>query len=400
MAKQIEETDFTGKIGTWMLPGNPNVGYSGVWKKGYVPYQAPNIAPTVPTEPVAPIISAPKTEEERLKAEIERIKGEIEKITPTYKKAMTWLEKYPGAKPTEEIPEWVLAAETPEEVAAMVKPKRIEELEKLAFAPPTKTWDEVYTEAYNTAGLGDIKKQISDLDTKITKTKDDLYTAEGEINENPWLSEAGRVGRVKKLYDAAQKDIKNLVEQRKTLVDEYNTGIKSAGDAADRALKGWESQGKLYQAELKYLTESGKDEVLSVSDAKALKVPYGTTKAEAMEKGIVPAATAKEWTEFSDQEKRKLTAAGIDWTTPEGYADATNYLYPPKEVISQSTLNKLATSGIPNNLALDMQEMYGKGYNDEQIRNALKDAGYDPKLVDTFKDIMGKAGEAIVVIQK
>jgi len=384
---------YQGKTGTWMLPGQPNTGYSGTWKEGYVPSTITPVTtpPPIIPPPVAPIV--PKTEEDRIKTEIAETQKKIEEITGVIERA-----KVAGIGPEEQIPQWVWEAKTPEEVAALVKPERIKELEKTAFAPPPKTWDEIYKEAYDTSGLTDIKKKIEDLDAKILQRKNDLYAEEEEITGNPWLFEASKLGKVKREYDRANKDIELLVDQRKSLADEYNTGIKSAGDVADRALKGWEAQAKLYQAELDYLVKSGTDEVLSVAEAKALKVPYGTTKSEAIKMGIVPADTAKEWTEFSDVEKRKLTAAGIDWTTSEGYIDAMVYLYPPKTVIGQTTLNKLAVMGIPEDLALDIQQLYALGYSDDQIKKAMQDAGKNPDLLATFKDIMGKAGESIVVI--
>ena len=360
----------------------------------------PGTVLTIPTETPTPITVPPQTEVEKLKAEIEKTKATLEEVTGTALKAQKWLELYPGAKPTEKIPEWVLTAKTPEEVAALVKPERIKELEKLAFAPPPKTWEEIYSEAYKTAGLEDVKKKITNLDTQIQTKKDQLYSEEAEINENPWLSEAGRVGNVKKLYDMAEKEISNLIEQRKTLTDEYNTGIKSAGDAADRALKGWETQGKFYQTELKYLTETKKgDEVLSVSELKALnqglpkdqQLSYGITKAEAMKLGIVPPDTAKDWMEFSDTEKRKLTAAGItDWKTPEGYMKAITYLYPEKEekaFLSSSDYKALILKGVPKVVADAIAIALSEGRSLEQIRLGLakiygRDIGY--KYLDIF----------------
>jgi len=299
----------------------------------------PGTVLTIPTETPTPITAPPQTEIEKLKAEIEKTKATLEEVTGTALKAQKWLELYPGAKPTEKIPEWVFTAKTPEEVAALVKPERIKELEKLAFAPPPKTWEEIYSEAYKTAGLEDVKKKITNLDTQIQTKKDQLYSEEAEINENPWLSEAGRVGNVKKLYDMAKKEISNLIEQRKTLTDEYNTGIKSAGDVADRALKGWETQTKLYKSELDYLTKTEKrEQVVSYSELAKInkllpadkRLPYGTTKAEAMATGVVPVETVKNWTEFSAEDKKKLAAAGLnpEPTTSEKWLEGYNYLHP------------------------------------------------------------------------
>jgi len=286
----------------------------------------PGATLTIPTEEIKEPFASPITPERKtLEEKIGKVETELKEKKELLEKAKA----YPYLKPKEEIPDWILEAESPEEVATLAKPARIKELEQLAFAAPTKTWEEIFKEAYDTAGLKNIKTRIKKFDDKITKIKDDLVSAEGKINENPWLTETGRVGRVKRLYDMAQKEINNLVEQRKSLVEEYKTGVSSAEKVAEETLKKWETQTKLYKTELDYLTKTEKgEEYLSVAEAKALGLPYGTKKAEAMEKGIVPAKTAKSWIEFSDTEKRKLTVAGIDWTTSEGFSQALQYLYP------------------------------------------------------------------------
>ncbi len=107
--------------------------------------------------------------------------------------------------------------------------------------------------------------------------------------------------------------------------------LRRLGGEYEAMRKPQEERRRLYEAEMEYLARTGKgEEYLSVSEAKTLGVPYGATKAEAMKKGIVPKAIEKEWTEFTDVEKRKLTAARIDWTTPAGYKRAVDYLYPDK----------------------------------------------------------------------
>lgn len=341
--------------------------------------------PEVPeVKPIAPAPTVPVLPYET--PEVMEIKKRIEEITEELKPKVELMEKVKaiGLKPEEKIPDWLYQVETPEEAAAMIKPMRIKELEGLAFAPPPKSYEEIFEEAYETAELASIKKKIEDLDAKILQKKRDLYAGEAEIIENPWLSEAGRVGRIRKLYDIAQKDISLLVDERKTLVEQYNEGVKSAERVAERTLKGWEAQQELYKAELGYLTRTEKGEkLLTISELKELntllppekRLKYGATREEAIAMGIaIPGEMIKEWTEFTDLEKRKLKAAGIDWTTPEGYAEALEALYPEKEekpVISRATLNKLALAGVPNDIALDIQDALNSGFTLEQITEGL-----------------------------
>lgn len=324
--------------------------------------EAPKVPPVTPPpvtpSPIAPAVAPPVTPlpiEEIKKVipaspydtpEVREIKRRMEEIIKPLEEKIALLERAEaaGLEPGEEIPDYVIAAGSPEEVAALRKPKRIEELEKLAFAPPPKTYEEIFTEAMKAAGMENIRKRIEDLDTKILKKKEDLITAETEIIENPWLSEAGRVGRIRKLYDIAQREINLLMEQRRSMVEEYKTGVEAAEKVAERTLKGWEVQAKRYEAELEYLTRTGKgEEIVSWSELEKInarlpvgkKLPYGTTKKEVIGLGIVPEEIKEDWMEFTDLEKRKLVAAGIDWKTPEGFKRAVDYLYREEITVEQ-----------------------------------------------------------------
>src|ERR1044071_2014615 len=60
------------------------------------------------------------------------------------------------------------------------------------FQKPSKTTQQLYQDAYNAAGLPDVLN-------KLTTSKNNLNEATGRINENPWLEEASRVGRARRL---------------------------------------------------------------------------------------------------------------------------------------------------------------------------------------------------------
>jgi len=350
-------------------------------------------------------------EEEKLKTEIERIKKEIAEKAGTIEKAEAGF-----IEPTEEIPEEIIAAKTPKEARKIGAGLKVKELEKKAFAPAEKSWEDIFKEAYNTSGLADIKKQINDIDAKIDQKNADLLTAEGEISENPWLSEAGRVGRTKKLYDMAQKEITNLVNKRKQLTDTYNAGIDAAEKVATRTTTGYEREQALTQKELAYFSKiaEGKgeeEEILSPSEAKMLGVKYGTTKKEAQEMGIIPKGAEKtSWTEFSSQEKRKLVAAGIDWTTEEGYEKAIKYLYPEKEektFLSTSDYRNLAAMEIPKEVADAIAIALSEGNDLESIRRGLaevygREKGYSylDKMMPYLQKKKDEFGNLIDILNK
>ena len=65
-----------------------------------------------------------------------------------------------------------------------------------------------------------------------------------------------------------------------------------------------------------------------------------------------------------------------------------------KPVISQATLNRLSATGVPNDVALDIQGALNQGFTADQIKEGLRNANRDPALVDKFLEEMRKAGEA------
>ena len=61
------------------------------------------------------------------------------------------------------------------------------------FRKPSKTTEQLYREAYDAAGLGELRG-------KMTEKKNQLASAELNINDNPWLSEAARLRPAKRSF--------------------------------------------------------------------------------------------------------------------------------------------------------------------------------------------------------
>ena len=113
------------------------------------------------------------------------------------------------------------------------------------------------------------------------------------------------------------------------------------------------------QAQAKFARWSGQQtgevDLLSVSEAKSLGVPYGTTRQDAM---------------------------GL---TPEGTTD----------IISQATLNKMGAAGVPNDVALTMQQDVNSGVSWDDIYNGMSATYGDVKAgqyIDKFRKIMAEQG--------
>ena len=113
------------------------------------------------------------------------------------------------------------------------------------------------------------------------------------------------------------------------------------------------------QAQAKFARWSGQQtgevDLLSVSEAKSLGVPYGTTRQDAM---------------------------GL---TPEGTTD----------IISQATLNKMGAAGVPNDVALTMQQDVNSGVSWDDIYNGMSATYGNVKAgqyIDKFRKIMAEQG--------
>ena len=144
-------------------------------------------------------------------------------------------------------------------------------LEASVFEKPKQSTQEIYNQAYTQAGLANIKKQYEDLNTKINTKRDQLNQSTGVINENPWLTEASRVGRVKRLQDLAQNDINNLVNQQNQLKDLYNTGISEVNNLVSRVTGDFTNNKQIDAAKLNYLEKKADESITQLGKEKTQK---------------------------------------------------------------------------------------------------------------------------------
>ena len=131
-------------------------------------------------------------------------------------------------------------------------------------APSADTTD-FYNNAYKAAGL-------DTLSSSITSKQNDLNTATGNINDNPWLDEADRVGRTRNLTTLAEGDIKNLT-------DEYNTKLSTVHDLVTQHSSDLNATAASNKAKLAFLEDQAKalaDQ--SAATTKAANTPPTTIK--------------------------------------------------------------------------------------------------------------------------
>lgn len=220
-----------------------------------------------------------------------------------------------GTGTTEELPD---TTQPPEDESVTEMITRLED--ELGYTDavaridnnPTQSWGDIYKLALQDLGLDAIQTELDDAIAEINKATANRDEAIGVIRDNPWLDEAMKLGRAGRTTDKANAVIKNLTNKAILIESKLNRGREDAQLLADRSLemfaqkRGWDNQElnriqdrvelelKAELAERKAELEAEQEvyrytnEPLSVTEAKALSVPYGTTRGEAQDMGIIP----------------------------------------------------------------------------------------------------------------
>jgi LysM repeat protein len=142
---------------------------------------------------------------------------------------------------------------TKEETDAIAKELGITALEGVAFKKPSQSSQQMYQGAYDTAGLSDLKTRISSLLDEVAKQRSQLADATGAIDENPFLTEASRVGRGKRLLDQAETKINNTLAQVDSLQKLYDGGVTEINNMVSRNQTDFGNNQAIDQAQLNYL---------------------------------------------------------------------------------------------------------------------------------------------------
>lgn len=153
------------------------------------------------------------------------------------------------------------------------KPTEFAELEKSVFAQPSQTSQQLYEQAYGQSGLEGIKSRITELN-KIIADKQSKYTSKGgDINENPWLSEASRMGRLGRLSDMAEAELGNDIDELNSYTTLYNNGITELNNYVTRGLADQQLSRDLDTSRLEYITKQGEKAFTSAREL-GVNQPY------------------------------------------------------------------------------------------------------------------------------
>lgn len=198
--------------------------------------------------------------------------------------------KVSGIGPQTLSREQALAPETPIPEAQAIEGQVV---------PPSPRFIDTYRNIYDQLGLGDIRSQIESTGTQLQELQDKKVDEISQVNENPWFTEGQRQDRVNAINRRYEQREGNLLNRIQLFQSTFEQGRQEAqfiaSQTAQEQRAETEFQRGLVESQLeaeRKLREKG-EEILSVADARALGVPYGTTIAEARRLGVVPEAEEK-----------------------------------------------------------------------------------------------------------
>ncbi len=190
-----------------------------------------------------------------------------------------------------------LIALTPQERSSVLDQYGIPALEKAAYALPAQSTQQIYNDAYAAAGLKAIKDKFTALQDQINKKHQELTAELGEVNENPWLSEASRIGRVKRLQELAQGEIDNLVNEAQQYADLYNQGLSEVQTVVTNTTTDFSNNQKLNAAKLEYMLKQAETQLQTAQQGKLARYlpDYLSAKTTAAGPKTVTAGDGSTW---------------------------------------------------------------------------------------------------------
>lgn len=115
---------------------------------------------------------------------------------------------------------------------------------------PTINLSDVYTKALTDSGVQQYQSEADAIQGNIDQRRQALTIATTGINDNPFYSEATRVGRVSKLNDIAQQDIGNFVNQQSVAQNKVSTAKADAQVKLNIATQQYNIESQDYQQQV------------------------------------------------------------------------------------------------------------------------------------------------------
>lgn len=163
------------------------------------------------------------------------------------------------------------SAPTADEKAKIEQGLGIPDVVKSLYTTPSKTSQDIYNEAYNSSDLPTLKTKIAEIDQKIADKKAQITQATADLQNNPWLSQASRGGRIRNLNETAQNELNNLLAERQQQAELYNTGVSEIEKVMVRYKDQLESDRTINANKLNYLLNQAEKQTTALAQDKQSK---------------------------------------------------------------------------------------------------------------------------------
>ena len=100
---------------------------------------------------------------------------------------------------------------------------------------PVTSYADTYKQLLGTMGISDIKSEFEKTQQKFTDLQLELNDKISEINDDPWLTEGVRVGRINSLKSKYEGRLQILTDQQKLYQSMYEQGVQEAQFVANAA---------------------------------------------------------------------------------------------------------------------------------------------------------------------
>ena len=377
---------------------------AGVMKPGVAPAPVAPVAPAPVVPKPAPV--TPKPEPLKVKTAEPKVPSadEFTALTPEQQEKsktdfLTQMGEF-GIEPGDAMKYFEAAygtkGKTEEELKDEVYKKYgIEDLETKFKTKPTQTFEEIYTKAYTDLGLSDLRTQIKNITDKITTAEKNRDEAVAKINENPWLPEVSRLGRIRNATDIANRELERLGNQLTLVNNMYERGQTEVKDIATRALTTFAKEREWAQEELDYYLKRAEADIeakMEIEKAETEKEMWRYFP-EYLEKYKKPGKEYEPPTSYQEYEyavKQGYKGSLEDWKRmkkkEETPADINQKLYnvglSPTTItnagkLTDSNIGKLGMAGIPPDTAQGIMDEILKGTSLEELRKYFRDKGVE-----------------------
>lgn len=147
----------------------------------------------------------------------------------------------------------------------------IDKLEQSVFSRPSQSTEQLFSSAYSAAGLADIKAKYAALNDEISRSRADYAAVQGKVNENPFLSETSRQGRLKNAGDLFEQQINNKINQQSQLGALYSQGLNEVSGLVGRQSADYQAGKQLDTQNLQYLLSKAEQQTTALQSEKTAK---------------------------------------------------------------------------------------------------------------------------------